>query len=54
VEITRITEIVGIAEIAEITGITSNNPQIRRRKDHFNALLMQRSGARSIILLNTI
>jgi hypothetical protein len=34
-----ITEIIGITEIVDIAGITSSSPQIRRRRDHFIALL---------------
>jgi hypothetical protein len=44
-----IVEIAGIAEITDIAGITSMNLQIRKKKDYFIALLMQRSGARSIV-----
>jgi hypothetical protein len=46
-----ILEIAGIADIVEIA---SSNLLIRRRRDRSITLLMQRSGARSIVLLNTI
>jgi hypothetical protein len=40
VEIAKTTRIVEMTEIVGITGITSSNPQIRRRRDHSIALLM--------------
>jgi hypothetical protein len=49
-----IVETVGIVEIADITEIASSKLQIRRRRDHSIALLMQRSGAKFIVLLDTI
>jgi hypothetical protein len=32
-------EITGITEITEIVKIASSNPQLRRRRDHYIALL---------------
>jgi hypothetical protein len=46
--------IIGITEIVDITKIASSNPQIRRRRDCSITLLMQRSGARSIVPQDTI
>jgi hypothetical protein len=48
------TGIVEIVETVDITGITSSNPQIRRRRDRSITLLTQRSGARSIVPQDTI
>jgi hypothetical protein len=56
-ETTGIPGTVRIAEIVETTnimGITSNNPQIRRRRDRSIALSMQRSGAKFIVPQDTI
>jgi hypothetical protein len=47
----RIAEIV---ETMDIMGITSNNPQIRRRRDRSIALSMQRSDTKSIVPQDTI
>jgi hypothetical protein len=45
-ETTGITEIMETADIIEIA---NSNPQIRRRRNHSIAMLMQRSGVRNII-----
>jgi hypothetical protein len=44
---TLLTEEIG--RTAEIAGITVSSHQIRRRRDHSDAPMMQRSGARFII-----
>jgi hypothetical protein len=38
-----------IRRTAEVIGTAGNNPHIKRRRDLFDAPMMQRSGARSII-----
>jgi hypothetical protein len=43
-----------IKEIVEDTGTTKNNFQIRRRGDPSDALMMQKSGARSTIPMGMI
>jgi hypothetical protein len=43
-----------IKETAEDTGTTENNFQIRRRGDPSDALMMQKSGARSIVPMGMI
>jgi hypothetical protein len=43
-----------IRRSAEVTGTAGNNPQIRRRRDPSDALMMQRSGARSIVPMDMI
>jgi hypothetical protein len=47
-------EITKIAETMDITGITSSNPQIRKRRGISITLMMQRSGVRSITPQNMI
>jgi hypothetical protein len=49
-----IVETVGIIEIVDIIEIASSKLQIRRRRDRSFVLLMQRSGAKFIVLLDTI
>jgi hypothetical protein len=38
----------------EVTGTAGNNPHIRRRRDPFDALMVQKSGARSIVPMDMI
>jgi hypothetical protein len=47
-------EITKITETIDIMGITSSSPQIRKKRGFFVALMMQRSGVRSIIPLDMI
>jgi hypothetical protein len=47
-------EIAKIVEIADIVGIASSSPRIRRKRGISIALMMQRSGVRSIVLQDTI
>jgi hypothetical protein len=43
-----------IRRTAEVAGTTRNNPQIRRRRDPSDTPMMQRSGVRSIVLMDMI
>jgi hypothetical protein len=42
-------EIAKIAETVYITGIAGSSPRIRKKRGLFVSLMMQRSGARSIV-----
>jgi hypothetical protein len=44
----------GIKETAEVTGTTENSFQIRRRGDPSDALMMQKSDARSTVPMGMI
>jgi hypothetical protein len=53
--IQKSTQLTGeIAKIVDIMGIASNSPRIRKKRGLSVALTMQRSGARSIALLDMI
>jgi hypothetical protein len=43
-----------IRRTAEDTSTTKNNPQIRRKRDPSDALMAQKSGARSIVPMDMI
>jgi hypothetical protein len=43
-----------IRRTVEDTGTTKNNSQIRRKRDPFDAPMMQKSGARSIVPIDMI
>jgi hypothetical protein len=43
-----------IRKTAEGTGTVENNSQIRRKRDPSDALMTQKSGARSIVSINMI
>jgi hypothetical protein len=43
-----------IKRTEEVTGTTGNNPQIRRRRDPFDAPMVLKSGVRYIVPMNMI